>query len=149
VNSAQLGPRQAGPLPGLHPRPVRERPLRASTCGPARPPKSHRPLDRLNQLAPEAGPFGADADLVAEVLDQVQVGKVMLSWSAAGTVAESPEQDRLHRLVEAGVEGHRQGGQTARRHEATFRPQRYQAQQSGSSDTNGRSGGSSAEGLDR
>jgi hypothetical protein len=74
-----------------------------ATCGPARPPKSHRPLDRLNQLAPEAGPFGADADLVAEVLDQVQVGKVTLSWSAAGTVAESPEQDRLHRLVEAGV----------------------------------------------
>jgi hypothetical protein len=25
-------------------------------------------LDRLHQLAPEAGPFGADADLVAEVL---------------------------------------------------------------------------------
>jgi hypothetical protein len=60
-------------------------------------------LDRLNQLAPEAGPFGADADVVAEVLDQVQVGKVTLSWSAAGTVAESPDQDRLHRLVEAGV----------------------------------------------
>jgi hypothetical protein len=60
-------------------------------------------LDRLNQLAPEAGPFGADAELVAEVLDQVQVGKVTRSWSAAGTVAESPDQDRLHRLVEAGV----------------------------------------------
>jgi hypothetical protein len=64
-------------------------------------------LDRLHQLAPEAGPFGADADLaaelVAEVLDQVQVGKVTRSWSAAGTVAESPDQDRLHRLVEAGV----------------------------------------------
>jgi hypothetical protein len=72
-------------------------------CGPARPPKSHRPLDRLHQLAPEAGPFGADADLVAEVLDQVQVGKVTRSWSAAGTVAESPDQDRLHRLVEAGI----------------------------------------------
>jgi hypothetical protein len=37
------------------------------------------------------------------VLDQVQVGKVTRSWSAAGTVAESPDQDRLHRLVEAGV----------------------------------------------
>jgi hypothetical protein len=41
--------------------------------------------------------------VVAEVLDQVQVGKVTRSWSAAGTVAESPDQDRLHRLVEAGV----------------------------------------------
>jgi hypothetical protein len=37
------------------------------------------------------------------VLDQVQVGKVTRSWSAAGTVAESPDQDRLHRLVEAGI----------------------------------------------
>jgi hypothetical protein len=41
--------------------------------------------------------------VVAEVLDQVQVGKVTRSWSAAGTVAESPDQDRLHRLVEAGI----------------------------------------------
>jgi hypothetical protein len=37
------------------------------------------------------------------VLDQVQVGKVTRSWSAAGTVAESPDQDRRHRLVEAGI----------------------------------------------
>jgi hypothetical protein len=33
----------------------------------------------------------------------VQVGKVTRSWSAAGTVAESPDQDRRHRLVEAGI----------------------------------------------
>ena len=102
MSSAQPGlakpDRFKGCIPGLF-----ENDPACATCGPARPPNSHRPLDRLHQLAPEAGPFGADADLVAEVLDQVQVGKVTRSWSAAGTVAESPDQDRRHRLVEAGV----------------------------------------------
>ena len=67
MSSAQPGlaklDRFKGCIPGLF-----ENDPACATCGPARPPNSHRPLDRLHQLAPEAGPFGADADLVAEVL---------------------------------------------------------------------------------
>jgi hypothetical protein len=76
-----------GRIPGLFENYLRVRHLRAGQATRA----VTGPLERLSELDPEAEPFGADPELVPEVLDQVQVGKVVLSVAGRGTVPRTAQ----------------------------------------------------------
>ena len=85
-----------GRIPGLFENYLRVRHLRAGQAARA----VTGPLERLSRLTPEAEPFGVDPELVAEVLDQVQVGKVVLSVAGRGTVAGTAGRDEADPPIE-------------------------------------------------
>lgn len=53
------------------------------------------PLDRLSELSPDAGPFGAEPELVDAVLDQVATGRIDYGLSGRGTVSGRDEPRRV------------------------------------------------------
>ena len=85
-----------GRIPGLFENYLRVRHLRAGQAARA----VTGPLERLSRLTPEAEPFGVDPELVAEVLDQVQVGKVVLSVAGRGKVAGTAGRDEADPPIE-------------------------------------------------
>jgi WD40 repeat protein len=59
-----------------------------------------KPLAAYNRLVPGEEPFTAEPELVQMVLDQVQIGKVVLGTAGRGTVEKSADQDVTGQSIE-------------------------------------------------